>query len=266
MRTLIVLALPCLIGVPRILAGGPSDEELLARAQERFRLGVGKLGQPAESRRLFGEAADDIESLCESGRSPAFYLTLGNAEALAGRWPKATWAYHCGLQVDPNSAVLREHLVYARSLVNYPPGNRGRPAADVWPRWLHRPTTTDLLRLAAIAYSLAWLAGGWWFMRRRAGTLAAALGLVAVALAAGAGCLLEDRQTHQPLPHLVIVASDTPLHRGNGPSYPLHAEVPTLPAGLEAWTLHQRGAWLQVQLATGEIGWVPVDAVLVVAR
>jgi hypothetical protein len=282
MRTLIVLALPCYFGFRLIAPGGPSDEELVARAQERFRLGVEKLGQPAESRRLFGQAADDFESLWESGRSPAYYLTMGNAEALAGRWPKAIWAYHCGLMVDPNNAPLREHLEYARSLVNYPPGNRGRPAPDYWPRWLHRPTTVDLLILATTAYSLAWLASVWWFVRRRTVPLVAALGLFAVAIASGAGCLQEEqravadavsvgveptltasvtaRQYH------VVIAADTPLHRGNGPSYPLHPDVPTLPAGLEAWSLHQRGAWRHVQLTTGEIGWIPADALLIVAR
>ena len=234
---------------------------VVARAQQRFRLGVEKLGQPAESRRLFGQAADDLEELRESGCSPAFYLTMGNAQALAGRWPKAIWAYQCGLMVDPNNAALREHLEYARLLVNHSPGNRGRPAPDVWPRWLHRPADVDLLMLAATAYSLAWLIGGWWYVRRRAASLAVALGLIAAAFAFGAGYVLDIRDAH-----LVVIAADTPLHRGNGPSYPLHPDVPSLPAGLEARTLHRRGAWLQVQLTTGEIGWVPVDAVLMVER
>jgi hypothetical protein len=268
MRSVIVLALPCFFGLVGLsVPGGPSTEERLARAQERFRLGVERLGQPAESRRFFGQAADELERLSGSVPSPAFYLSLGNAEALAGRWPRAIWAYQCGLEVDPNSAALREHLGYARSLVNYPPGNRGRPVADAWPRWLHRLTAADLLILATSTYGLAWLAGGWWYVRRRAVPLAAALCLFAVALAAGAGYLLEERQAHRTRrdPHLVVVAADTPLHRGNGPSYPLHPDVPTLPAGLEAWSLHRRGAWVQVRLSTGEIGWVRGDAVLIVA-
>lgn len=263
MRTLIVLTLACLLYPVRVgVPGEPSKEERLAHAQERFRLGVEKLGQPAESRRLFGHAADELERLRGSARSPAFYLSLGNAEALAGRWPKAIWAYHCGLEIDPNNAALRAQLEYARSLVNYPPGNRGRPVPDAWPTWLHRPTGVDWFIVAATAYSLAWLTGGWWCVRRGLVPLAAALGLFAVALASGAGYLLH---AHAPRDRqLVIVTADTPLHRGNGPSYPLHSDVPTLPPGLEAWTLHQRGAWLQVELSTGEIGWIPSSSVLVV--
>jgi hypothetical protein len=266
MRILIVSVLPICGLVGLAARGGPSSEERLARAQERFRLGVEKLGQPAESRRLFGQAADELERLRESARSSEFYLFLGNAEALAGRWPRAIWAYHCGLEVDPNIRALRAHLEYARSLVNYPPGNRGRPVTDAWPRWLHRPSAAELLGLAAAAYSFAWLAGGWWYVRRRFPLLVVTLGLFAVAVASGVGYKLEERQALRtwPDPHLVIIASDTQLHRGNGPNYPLHPDVPTLPAGLEAWTIHQRGAWLQVRLSTGEIGWVRGDAVLIV--
>jgi hypothetical protein len=131
---------------------------------------------------------------------------------------------------------------------------------------LHRPSAAELLILAAAAYSLAWLAGGWWYVGRRIPSLAVAVGLFAVALASGAGYKLEERHALRSWqdPHFVIIATDTPLHRGNGPNYPLHPDVPTLPAGLEAWIIHQRGHWFQVRLSTGEIGWVRGDAVLVV--
>lgn len=269
MRGVMLVAVPCLLGLVGLSRpGDPSSEEILARAHERFQLGVEKLRQPAESRRLFAQAAKDFERLYGGPRSPAFYLSWGNAEALAGRWPYAICAYHCGLKIDPNNAALRAHLEHARTLVDYPPGGRGRPVPEIWPGWLHRATAGDLLVLAASAYSLAWLAGGWWVVRRRALPLALALGLFAVALAAGAAYLLEERQVYrdarrQP-PHLVVIAEPTTLHRGNGPSYPLHPDVPSLPASLEARQLHQRGAWYQVQLATGEVGWVEASHVLMV--
>src|SRR2546423_1030278 len=85
-----------------------------------------------------GSAAAGLRELEQSGlRSPALYLALGNAEALAGRWPRAIWAYECGRRLDRNDARLREHLNYARSLVNYPESGRGRPAPERWPSWLH---------------------------------------------------------------------------------------------------------------------------------
>ncbi len=240
--------------------------EVLAHGCERFQLGVERLRSVAESRRLCAEAAADFARLQQGGaNTPALYLALGNAEALAGRWPQAIRAYESGRRLDPNDAVLRAHLEYAWSLVSYPPSGRGRPVPDAWPAWLHRPSADELLLVAAVAYSLAWLAGGWWYVRRQAMALAA--GLFASALLAGFGYFLSVQQAEYDRQHpLVVVAADgTTLHRGNGPSYPLHADVPNLPAGLEARVMYERGSWLQVQLSTGEIGWVPRDHVLVVA-
>ena len=119
--------------------------------------------------------------------------------------------------------------------------------------------------LAAVAYSLAWLVGGWWYLHRRGLPLAALL--FAVALAGSAGYALDVQQAAYDRAHpLVVIAVDaTPLQRGNGPSYPLNPDVPNLPAGLEARVLHERGAWLQVQLSTGEVGWVRRAAVLIVS-
>ena len=65
------------------------------------------------------------------------------------------------------------------------------------------------------------------------------------------------------------------LHRGDGSEYPrynaaardwtdsgLDAEATVLPAGVEARLLFERGAWLQIRLDGGEVGWVPRTAVM----
>ncbi|HZP02585.1 MAG TPA: hypothetical protein VFD30_20050, partial [Terriglobia bacterium] len=64
-------------------------------------------------------------------------------------------------------------------------------------------------------------------------------------------------------PLVVIVKDKVPFQRGNGPSYSAHPDLPILNQGMEAQCLHQRGDWLQIQFATGEIGWVPRDQVLI---
>ncbi len=261
MRAMMLLA-----GLGLLAHPAAASEESLTRAQEHFRRGVEKLRSIAESRRLFADAADELEQLHKQGaRSAAFYLALGNAEALAGRWPRAIWAYDCGLQLDPNDRSLREHRDYSRTLVNYPPDGRGRPAADLWPDWLHRPSAGERLSAAAIAYSLAWLAAGWCYVRRRPLPLIAMIGLGAAALVAGAGWYLDVQKAEydEMRPFAVVAADNTPLYRGNGPNYPLSAEVPNLPAGMEVRVLHKRGAWLQVRLATGEMGWLMRSRVLV---
>jgi hypothetical protein len=63
---------------------------------------------------------------------------------------------------------------------------------------------------------------------------------------------------------MVVIARDgVPLVRGNGESYPPHAEVPVLNAGIETRRIYQRGDWLQIQLPGGEIGWVNKDSICV---
>jgi hypothetical protein len=243
-----------------------ADDKTLGQAQEHFRQGVEKLRSVSESRRLFAAAADDFARVQQEGvRTAALYRALGNAEALAGRWPRAIWAYECGLRLDPNDRTLRQHRDYARTLVNYPAGGRGRPTGELWPGWLHRPAPGEWLLAAAIAYSLAWLAGAWWYMRRRTLPWVAILGLAAAAIAALGGWYTDVEKADYDLRHpLAVVAADnTPLYRGNGPNYPLNADVPSLPGGMEVRVLHERGAWLQVQLATGEIGWLVRARVLI---
>jgi hypothetical protein len=243
-----------------------ADDETLAQAQEHFRQGVENLRSVSESRRLFAAAAADLARLQQEGvRTADLYLALGNAEALAGRWPRAIWAYECGLRLDPNDRTLRQHRDYARTLVNYPAGGRGRPTAELWPGWLHRPAPGEWLLAAAIAYSLVWFAGAWWYVRRRTLPLVTTLGLAALAIAAVGGWYIDvEKAAYDRLHPLAVVAADnTPLYRGNGPNYPLNADVPSLSAGMEVRVLHERGAWLHVQLGTGEIGWLVRARVLI---
>ena len=62
---------------------------------------------------------------------------------------------------------------------------------------------------------------------------------------------------------LVVIAQDgVRFVRGNGESYPRHAEVPSLNEGVETRRLYERGDWLHIQLPGGEIGWVKRDSVL----
>jgi hypothetical protein len=90
-------------------------------------------------------------------------------------------------------------------------------------------------------------------------------GVVLLLLTASAGVgvwLLQEHDAWEDREPLVVVAAadGVALQRGNGESYP---RLMTLPQGLEARRLHQRGDWLQIQLATGEIGWVHRSGVVV---
>ncbi len=95
--------------------------------------------------------------------------------------------------------------------------------------------------------------------------MAVSAALAAAAIVAAAGWYLDVQKTeyNQAHPLAIVAADNTPLYRGNGPNYPLSADVPNLPAGLEVRVLHERGAWLQVRLATGEMGWLRRTRVLI---
>jgi hypothetical protein len=87
---------------------------------------------------------------------------------------------------------------------------------------------------------------------------------VAAILAGAAFVWLELDAWHAQQYPLVVIARDgVEFYRGNGESYPTHATVPTLNAGMETRRLYQRGNWLHIQLPGGEIGWVNRDAVYV---
>jgi uncharacterized protein YgiM (DUF1202 family) len=62
---------------------------------------------------------------------------------------------------------------------------------------------------------------------------------------------------------LVVIAEDNViLRKGNGLSYPPRYEQP-VNRGVEARLRYERGDWLQIELAGGEVGWVPRAVALV---
>jgi hypothetical protein len=85
-------------------------------------------------------------------------------------------------------------------------------------------------------------------------------GLAALALAGLATALLivdlrgeRGRGTEA----LVVIAEDgVLLRKGNGLAFPPRYETP-LNRGVEARLLFESGDWLQIELAGGEVGWVP---------
>jgi tetratricopeptide (TPR) repeat protein len=244
---------------------GLADVEVAERAEAEFGEGV-RLRQAADKARPhFRAAAAYFDELRRRGaRNAMLYRNLGNAYLLAGDLPHAILSYHRGLRLAPRDRALRDNLEQARALVSYPPGsNFGRPAADPTPLWLPRLGPGWLLAAAALLYALAWVFLTRWLMVRR-GRLQA-LGLAAV-LAAGlaTGGLIviyrvDEGEAARPL--VVVLDDGVLLRKGDGLTYPPRYDTP-LNRGAEARRLFERGAWLQVELAGGEVGWVPRQYVL----
>lgn len=239
-------------------------EDLRARAETAFAEGVeGADTAPREARERFRLAARCYEQLRQDGMAnPDLYLSQGNAWFLGGDLPHAILAYRRGLILQPSNFALQAALANARTEVKHP-GGVGQPAIEHRPPWLPRWPGV-LLVLVFIGYSAACLCGArWWMLRQRRLLGTAALALTA-ALAAGAGLLAETASLQNDLAHplVVITVDDVQLRKGNGETYPARVETP-LNRGVEAIKLAELSGWLQIELGTGEVGWVQKSFCLV---
>jgi tetratricopeptide (TPR) repeat protein len=255
-------------------APAPSAAELLQQAEETFREGAHLApSQPGDARMCFRCAAAMYEKLHRMGVvNPQLYGNLGNAYLLSidpdnkqdDGLAQAILAYRRGLHLAPDDAELQRLLAHARQQVQYPPpGTFGQPGIEHRPPWL--PRWPGLwFALAGGGYALSWLAlARWWMVRRRVWLSVAAFNLAAALLFLsfwGIECWQLHAESRYPT---AVVAQDgLQLLVGNGSRFPARYETP-INRGVEARVRYDRGRWLQVELAGGEIGWVPRAAVLV---
>jgi hypothetical protein len=254
-----------LAGVP-LQAGEPldptglSDAEVAGRGEEAFREGVRLHETGGESRASFRTAAALFEELRRRGVSNALlYRNLGNAHLLAGDLPNAILSYRRGLGLAPHDRDLEELLARGRDKVVYQADSRlGRQPPDSRPPWLPRVGDGWLFAAALGFYTLACIGGTRWLMVRRAGWLGAMAGGLAVAALLAGWLALDVRAAGEAsVRPLVVIADDgVLLRKGNGLAYPPRYETP-VNRGVEAKLLFERGDWLQIELAGGEVGWVP---------
>jgi hypothetical protein len=244
-----------------LLLATPS--EVLRRAERAFAEGVRLRETPQQARQQFAESARLYEQLRRAGaHNPDLYRNQGRAYLLAGELAPAILAFRRGLLLAPADRDLTRALTYARDRVVYPEGSAlGRPPPDNRPPWLPRTTPHQLVALAGLLYALGWVMlaparKGWLALPAGACLLGAALLFQ--------GFLAEERAFRQDrLQPVVVIAEDGVLLRtGNGLSYAPRYETP-VNRGVETRLLYERGDWLQIELAGGEVGWVSRGHVLV---
>lgn len=244
-------------------AASPGD--MRAEAEAAFQAGLEHLDDANKARPYFSRAARLYDELRQQGGDhPDLYLNQGNAYFLADDLPRAILSYRCGLRLAPSDPELRANLAHAREKVIYPQqGRYGRPAVENRPPWL--PRWPGVLFLSALLlYAAACAAVTRWWMVREGPWLRVAGWLFVVALLPLAGFAWEEWQVRQEerYPIVVVSVDEVRLRKGNGQSYPAVVDAP-LNRGVEARRLFQRGDWLQVELGSGEIGWLrSVDCVV----
>jgi tetratricopeptide (TPR) repeat protein len=243
-----------------------SPDDLRLQAEAAFR-GAAQLAPkaPDQARTEFARSADLYDRLHQAGAANAdLFRNQGNAYLLAGDVPHAILAYRRGLRLAPHDLALRRSLAYAREEVRFPPpGTLGRPPIDHRPPWLPRlPEWGPYVAFGS--YALAWLCGVRWWMVRRGGWLTAGGACLVAALLVGAAMGYEEwAEAQEEVQPLTVIARDgVQLSRGNWSAPPPRYETP-LNRGVEARLLHDGGRWLQIELAGGEVGWVPASAALV---
>ena len=207
-----------------------------------------------------------MEQLRQRGFNNALlHRNLGNAYLLANDLPHAILAYRQGLRLVPGDRSLLGSLSEARELVAYPEGSSlGRQGGDDRPPWLPRVQPVWCFAGAIFCYLAAWFALTRWLMARR--PLLAVLALLSFLGAAVLGVVVYEearREQVEGARPLVVIADDgVLLRKGNSLSFPPRWQTP-VNKGVEARLLFERGDFVQIQLAGGEIGWVPRNLVVV---
>jgi hypothetical protein len=256
-----------------------SDTDLLELAEESFRLGVEyRKDGSADPRRPLLMAVKCWTELQQRGvDNPAIYRNIGHAYVLADDLGHAILTFHCGLRQYPRDDGLRDSLAAARELVVYKAEDPlGRPVPERHLPWLRPDAVPWLLLAAFVCYAAACVGVTRWLMTRRGWllTVAACSLLVAALPTALATWLLIDteRLQHAETERTLVVFKDegvklredegVKLRKGDGLRYPPRYET-TLHPGVEARLVRQRGDWVQIELAGGEIGWVPKQHLLI---
>jgi hypothetical protein len=249
---------------PAIATDG-TDQELAGRAEAAFRDGIKNRDQGQHGFNEFRLSAAYYEELRHRGcDSPELELSLGNAYILADDLPHGVAAYRRGLRLSPLDPTLQRCLAEARDQVVYPDDTAfGRPPLVGGKIFLPGWAANALLALTALFYGLGLVSLTRYVMVRRwlwlvggvGGLLGAGLlTLLLVLVARGIGS--EDTQP------LVVIAEDgVLLRKGDSLAFPPRYDT-VVNRGVEARLLFQRAGWVQIELAAGEVGWVPRNYVV----
>jgi hypothetical protein len=246
-------------------AWGSSPNETLARAEHAFAEGTELRHDSVRAKPAFARAAAIYDDLWNEGfRTPELALNRSRAHRLAGDLPKSIAALHDGLAVARFARPLQVELEDARAAVQFPLD--GELASQCRPKtigWVsQRFSPADSWVLAGLLWFVVCAAMARFAMTRNLLWLAFS-GLALAGLAALGWLWFEDtraRQRIEALP-LLIVSGDAMLRKGNADAFPSKLE-PALPKGVEVRERLRRGGWVQVELASGVIGWLPEPAVI----
>lgn len=204
----------------------------------------------------FASAEASLETIRASGvRNATVYYNLGNCYYKQGQMGRAVVNYRRALILAPRDGDARANLDLIRSSVGGGDTTAayGLAVASALPVRLFSPKQLQFLFYVAYYFGAAFFLGTL-FLRERSRRISIygfVLSVVVAGLAFGFSRYVEARFTSSA--EAVVVVDRAGLKSGPGPAFD---EISTLPDGLELRQRARSGIWVEVQLPTGEVGWV----------
>jgi hypothetical protein len=236
----------------------PSDSFSYS-SDELFERGVHERNTAADAQIWFAKAAGRYQAVWKHRKSRNAVLMWGRSSYLAGDNPAAIAAFLTGLQDYPADPQLLGGLRHCRAEAQAH-GVTATPSEGIRNRLAPRHRWVWAFAAVSLACFGVW---NRFTVRWRLGNAMFTLGIVGLlALAAWEWQCERERMEDRDAPPCVILF-ETALRTGNGETYPPRLPA-LLPAGTEVRRIGKRGGWVQVQVLTGEIGWLPGKMVLVI--
>jgi tetratricopeptide (TPR) repeat protein len=257
-RVLLILSLGLGLLPPVAWSQTLSKQEqlaLLEQANHAFEQALAQ-SEPQEAQGYYQQAINGYKQLIAAGvQNAKLYYNLGNAYFLRNDVGRAIVHYRQGLRLEPGNRRLQANLRYVLSQrVDQFDPNAQQAFLSRLLFWQDELRLQTQVTLALIGFLLAWafaFARLFW-QRSLLGWLTAG---AAFAFVLFAGSALVVHAQHTTTRHGVVVASETPVRKGNGESYALQFPQP-LHSGAEFTVLEERGAWLHIRLENDASGWI----------
>ncbi|MEL7498895.1 MAG: BatD family protein [Planctomycetota bacterium] len=240
-------------------------EQLFVEANQLYQEAMAS--DSLEAIEWFSEASIKYQQLIDSGiRSAPLYLNLANALAQTGSLPESILNYERCLDIDPGNSQARKNLALLRASIESESDSATQTRANILNNAADLITQTIGRQLSgwlcAMGSVLCW---GWltlFTFKRQVGRYWS-VGLIGATLFLffGAVILLNlQSQMHNPA---VVMIEGVELRSSDDLSAAPIVHEP-LELGSMVDVSNQRSNWVEIQLASGQSGWVPLGDVAVV--
>jgi tetratricopeptide (TPR) repeat protein len=207
----------------------------------------------------FDTAVRHFESLVTKGvRNADVYYNLGNSYYKMGDTGRAVASYRRALLLSPRDKVARANLDLLRSIVGFRDTTSSFDMDDVGTLPLRLASPRELYSMFYVVYYLTVFCflGVLFFNGRMRMRSLRILVVLLVVTAAVYGFARYGTSRFSSGTEGVIIAAYAEFMSGPGNAFD---ELATLPDGVEVRLRARSGLWVEVELRTGDIGWVRQD-------